>query len=127
MDIVGYSLLPMDRQKDYLAEFQRIVRHSPRFLAAEARGEIVSLPTGDGMALVFLRDPLAPLQCALEVATGLKSRPHLKVRMGINSGPVFRVLDVNSHANVAGNGINIAQRVMDCGDARPYPSVEGRG
>ncbi len=117
MDIVGYSLLPMDRQKDYLAEFQRIVRDSPRFLAAEASGEIVSLPTGDGVALVFLRDPLAPLQCALEVAAGLKSRPHLKVRMGINSGPVFRVSDVNSNANVAGNGINMAQRVMDCGDA----------
>jgi TolB-like protein/class 3 adenylate cyclase len=117
MDIVGYSLLPMDGQKDYLAEFQRIVRHSPRFLAAEGCGEIISLPTGDGMALVFLRDPLAPLQCALEVATGLKGRPHLKVRMGINSGPVFRVSDLNSHANVAGNGINIAQRVMDCGDA----------
>jgi TolB-like protein/class 3 adenylate cyclase/cytochrome c-type biogenesis protein CcmH/NrfG len=116
-DIVGYSLLPMDRQKDYLAEFQRIVRDSPRFLAAELSGEIVSLPTGDGMALVFQRDPLAPLQCALEVAAGLKSRPHLKVRMGINSGPVFRVSDVNSNANVAGNGINMAQRVMDCGDA----------
>jgi len=116
-DIVGYSLLPMDRQKDYLAEFQRIVRDSPRFLGAEACGEIVSLPTGDGMALVFQRDPIAPLQCALEIAAGLKSRPHLKVRMGINSGPVFRVSDVNSNANVAGNGINMAQRVMDCGDA----------
>ena len=116
-DIVGYSLLPMDRQKDYLSQFQRIVHNSPRFLAAEAQGEIVSLPTGDGVALVFLRDPLAPLQCALEIAAELKSRPHLKVRMGINSGPVFRVSDVNSNANVAGTGINMAQRVMDCGDA----------
>ena len=116
-DIVGYSLLPMDRQKDHLAEFQRIVRESPRFRAAETSGDIVSLPTGDGMALVFLRDPLAPVQCALEVASALKAAPQLKVRMGINSGPVFRVSDVNSNANVAGTGINMAQRVMDCGDA----------
>ena len=116
-DIVGYSLLPMDQQKNYLAQFQRMVHDTPRYLAAEARGEILSLPTGDGVALVFLRDPLAPVQCALEVAAGLKSLPHLKIRMGINSGPVFRVSDLNSHANVAGNGINTAQRVMDCGDA----------
>jgi class 3 adenylate cyclase len=116
-DIVGYSLLPMDRQKDYLAEFQRIVHDSPRVQAAEASGELVSLPTGDGMALVFMRDPIAPVQCALEIAEGLRRHPHLKVRMGVNSGPVYRVSDFNANANVAGQGINMAQRVMDCGDA----------
>jgi class 3 adenylate cyclase len=116
-DIVGYSLLPMEKQKDYLAQLQHIVQHSPRFRAAEASGEIVSLPTGDGMALAFLRDPIAPIQCALEVSTELKSRAYLKLRMGINSGAVYRVSDVNAKANVAGIGINMAQRVMDCGDA----------
>jgi tetratricopeptide (TPR) repeat protein/class 3 adenylate cyclase len=116
-DIVGYSLLPMEAQKDYLAQLQQIVHNSPRFRAAEASGEIVSLPTGDGMALAFSRDPLAPLQCAIEVSTELKSRPHLKLRMGINSGAVYRLSDVNAKANVAGTGINMAQRVMDCGDA----------
>ena len=116
-DIVGYSLLPMEAQKDYLAQLQQIVRNSARFRTAEASGEIVSLPTGDGMALAFLRDPIAPLECALEVSAELKSRPHLKLRMGINSGAVYLVSDVNAKANVAGTGINMAQRVMDCGDA----------
>jgi TolB-like protein/class 3 adenylate cyclase/Tfp pilus assembly protein PilF len=116
-DLVGYSLLPMDQQKDYLAQLQQIVRDSPRFRAAEASGEIISLPTGDGMALAFSGDPTAPVQCAIEVAVGLKSHPALKLRMGIHSGPVYRVADVNSNTNVAGGGINIAQRVMDCGDA----------
>ena len=116
-DLVGYSLLPMDRQKEYLGELQQIVRESPQFRAAEAAGDIISLPTGDGMALAFFGDPTAPAQCALEVAAGLKSQPHLKLRMGIHSGPVYRVADVNANANVAGGGINMAQRVMDCGDA----------
>jgi serine/threonine protein kinase/TolB-like protein/lipoprotein NlpI len=116
-DLVGYSLLPMDRQKEYLGELQQIVRESPQFRAAEAAGDIISLPTGDGMALAFFGDPTAPAQCALEVAQGLKSKPHLKLRMGIHSGPVYRVADVNANANVAGGGINMAQRVMDCGDA----------
>jgi TolB-like protein/Tfp pilus assembly protein PilF/class 3 adenylate cyclase/tRNA A-37 threonylcarbamoyl transferase component Bud32 len=116
-DLVGYSLLPMDRQKEYLGELQQIVRESPRFRAAETAGDIISLPTGDGMALAFFGDPTAPAQCALDVAAGLKSNPHLKLRMGIHSGPVYRVADVNANANVAGGGINMAQRVMDCGDA----------
>lgn len=116
-DIVGYSLLPMDLQKDYLARFQQLVRDSPRVQAAESAGEIVSLPTGDGVALVFLRDPIAPVQCASEIARELRSLPHIKVRMGVNSGPVYRTSDINSHANVAGPGINMAQRTMDCGDA----------
>lgn len=116
-DLVGYSLLPMDQQKEYLGQLQQIVRDSPQFRAAEAAGDIISLPTGDGMALAFFGDPTAPAQCALEVAAGLKSQPHLKLRMGIHSGPVYRVADVNANANVAGGGINMAQRVMDCGDA----------
>jgi tetratricopeptide (TPR) repeat protein len=116
-DLVGYSLLPMDHQKEYLGQLQQVVRESPRFRSAEAAGEIISLPTGDGMALAFFGDPTAPAQCAFEVATGLKSKPHLKLRMGIHSGPVYRVADVNANANLAGGGINMAQRVMDCGDA----------
>jgi TolB-like protein/class 3 adenylate cyclase/tRNA A-37 threonylcarbamoyl transferase component Bud32 len=117
MDLVGYSLLPMDRQKEYLGELQRIVQDAPRFRAADTAGEIISLPTGDGMALAFFGDPTVAAQCALEVAAALKSRPHLQLRMGIHSGPVYRVADVNANANVAGGGINMAQRVMDCGDA----------
>lgn len=116
-DLVGYSLLPMDKQKQHLGELQAVVKASPRFRTAERAGDLISLPTGDGMALVFFGDPVAPAQCALEVAAGLKSKPHLKLRMGIHTGPVYRVADVNANANVAGGGINVAQRVMDCGDA----------
>jgi serine/threonine protein kinase/TolB-like protein/cytochrome c-type biogenesis protein CcmH/NrfG len=116
-DLVGYSLLPMEEQKEYLRELQDIVRGLPRFRAAEMAGELISLPTGDGMALAFFGDPTAPAQSALELASELKRRPHLKLRMGINSGPVYRVADVNANANVSGGGINLAQRVMDCGDA----------
>jgi class 3 adenylate cyclase/tRNA A-37 threonylcarbamoyl transferase component Bud32 len=116
-DLVGYSLLPMDKQKQYLGELQAVVRAAPRYQSAQKSGEVLSLPTGDGMALVFFGDPTAPAQCALEVAAGLKSKPHLQLRMGIHTGPVYRVADVNANANVAGGGINIAQRVMDCGDA----------
>jgi class 3 adenylate cyclase/tRNA A-37 threonylcarbamoyl transferase component Bud32 len=116
-DLVGYSLLPMDLQKQYLGELQKLVRESPRFRAAERDGEVLSLPTGDGMALVFFGDPVAPARCALEIGAALRVLPHLKLRMGIHSGPVYRVADVNANANVAGGGINIAQRVMDCGDA----------
>jgi class 3 adenylate cyclase len=117
LDLVGYSLLPMDQQKEYLAQLQRVVRESPRFRGAEANGDIISLPTGDGMALAFFVDPTAPATCALEIAAALKNRPHLQLRMGIHSGPVYRLADVNANANVAGGGINMAQRVMDCGDA----------
>ncbi len=126
-DLIGYSLLPMDRQKDSLARLQEIVRESPRFLRAEATRQIVSLPTGDGMALVFSGDPTAPAQCALEIGEALRRHPELKLRMGINSGPVFRVADVNANANVAGDGINMAQRVMDCGDAGHILISKGAG
>jgi serine/threonine protein kinase len=115
-DLVGYSRLPMDRQKQYLSELQAVVKASPRFRAAERAEDLISLPTGDGMALVFFGDPSSAAQCALEVAAALKDKPHLQLRMGIHTGPVYRVADVNANANVAGGGINIAQRVMDCGD-----------
>ena len=116
MDLVSYSLMPMDQQKETLARLQQIVRQSPRFAEAEASGDIISLPTGDGMALAFFGDPTTAVQCALEVAAAVKKQPGLKLRMGVNSGPVYRIADVNANANVASGGINMAQRVMDCGD-----------
>jgi serine/threonine-protein kinase len=116
-DLVGYSTLSMDLQRQYLSELQQVVRNSPRFVEADRAGEIISLPTGDGMALAFFDDPSAPAQCALEIAAALRDRPHLQLRMGIHSGPVYRVADINANTNVSGGGINAAQRVMDCGDA----------
>jgi class 3 adenylate cyclase/predicted Ser/Thr protein kinase len=115
-DLAGYSLMTMDQQKDRLAEFQAIVRACPAYLAAERAGQLVRLPTGDGMALVFSGDPTRAATCALEILKGLKGHPQLPVRVGLNTGPVYRIEDINGKTNVAGGGINTAQRVMDCAD-----------
>src|ERR1700732_2195721 len=117
IDIVGYSKLLINEQSESLQELNDVVRGTEAFRAAEAAGQLTRIPTGDGMALVFSTTPDAPVQCALEIAKALKSRPDLRVRMGIHSGPVSAVTDVNDRSNIAGGRINMAQRVMDCGDA----------
>jgi serine/threonine protein kinase/tetratricopeptide (TPR) repeat protein len=117
MDIVAYSLMPMDLQRHRLRELQQIVLRSPEVIRAKSADQLIPLPTGDGMALVFFEDPEAPVRCALELSRALRSHPEIKLRMGLHTGPVFRVADVNANRNVAGGGINTAQRVMDCGDA----------
>ena len=117
MDIVGYSKLLVDEQRDLANELNKTVRATEQFRIAEAADKLIRLPTGDGMALAFFTNPEAPLKCAIEVTEGVKNRPQLQLRMGIHSGPVSGVTDVNDRSNVAGAGINIAQRVMDCSDA----------
>ncbi len=117
MDIVAYSALRMDQQQQLLQNLQEAVRSTAAFARAQASDQLIRLPTGDGMALVFFGDPEAPVRCALELGKILRSQPDIKLRMGIHSGPVYRVADINANRNVAGGGINIAQRVMDCGDA----------
>jgi eukaryotic-like serine/threonine-protein kinase len=117
MDIVAYSTLHMDRQHQVLHELQEAIRNTSEFARAQAEDQLIRLPTGDGMALVFFHDPEAPVRCALEMAKVLRNHPDIKLRMGIHTGPVYRVADINANRNVAGGGINIAQRVMDCGDA----------
>src|SRR6184192_2535204 len=117
IDIVGYSKLLINEQQESIQELNEIVRGTEAFRAAETAGQLTRIPTGDGMALVFSTTPDAPVQCALEIGKALKSRPDLRVRMGIHSGPVSAVTDVNERSNIAGGGINTAQRVMDCGDA----------
>jgi TolB-like protein/class 3 adenylate cyclase/Tfp pilus assembly protein PilF len=117
MDLVGYSKLLLDEQRELLQRLTEIVRNTEQVLAAETADKLIRLPAGDGMALVFFNSPEAPVQCAIEITKKLKQYPQLKLRMGIHSGPVNEVRDVNGRANVAGAGINIAQRVMDCGDA----------
>jgi TolB-like protein/Flp pilus assembly protein TadD/class 3 adenylate cyclase len=117
LDIVGYSKLLADEQKELIQELNHVVRETKQFQTAEAEGKLTRLPTGDGIVLVFMNNPEAPLECALEISQKLQSRPQLKLRMGIHSGPVNPVADVNDQANLAGAGINIAQRVMSCGDA----------
>jgi TolB-like protein/Tfp pilus assembly protein PilF len=116
LDVVGYSKLLIDAQSELMSKLTRIVRGTTRFSVADAAGKLVRLPTGDGMALVFFDDPEAAMECAKEISAALKSHPEIKLRMGIHSGPVNRVVDVNEQANVAGAGIDIAQRVMSCGD-----------
>jgi TolB-like protein/class 3 adenylate cyclase/Tfp pilus assembly protein PilF len=117
MDLVGYSKLLMDEQREQLQRLTEIVRNTEEIQAAEAADKLIRLPAGDGMALVFFNSPEAPVKCAIEINKKLKQYPRLKLRMGIHSGPVSEVHDVNGRINIAGAGINIAQRVMDCGDA----------
>ncbi|PYL75659.1 MAG: hypothetical protein DMF27_11380, partial [Verrucomicrobia bacterium] len=117
LDIVGYSKLSVNEQHARVDELNGIVRLSEQFQKAEAANRILKIPTGDGMALVFYRSPEEPAQCAFEISRALKDNQRLQVRMGIHSGPVSGVVDVNERTNVAGAGINLAQRVMDCGDA----------
>ncbi len=117
IDIVGYSKLLITEQSDQLQTLRQIIRGTEQFKKAEAEGKLLRLPTGDGGALVFRNSPEAPVLCALEISKALKSHPELKVRMGVHSGPVNEITDLNEQANIAGAGINIAQRVMDCGDA----------
>ena len=117
MDVVGYSKLLINDQQQLQEELSRVVRGTEAFRSAEAAGKLVRLPVGDGMALVFFDSPETPVLCAIEIGKALKDNPKLKLRMGIHSGPVSQVKDVNDRTNIAGAGINIAQRVMDCGDA----------
>jgi TolB-like protein/Tfp pilus assembly protein PilF len=117
IDIVGYSKLLIDQQRERIRELKEIVRGTKQFHLAEAEGKLLRLPTGDGGALVFRNTQEAPVLCALEISKALKKHPELRVRMGIHSGPVKEVADLNEQMNVAGSGINTARRVMDCGDA----------
>jgi class 3 adenylate cyclase len=116
-DIVGFSRNPLERQIMLLDHLQQIVRGTKEYQHAEKSGGLIKLPTGDGMALVFFHDPVAPVRCAIEIQNVLKEHPGLPLRTGIHTGPVFRQSDIKDNINVVGGGINIAQRVMDCGDA----------
>jgi TolB-like protein/Tfp pilus assembly protein PilF len=117
IDIVGYSRLLIDEQRDCLHTLNEVVRATDAFRAADSAGKLTRLPTGDGMALVFATAPDSPVVCAMQIAKALQDHPDLPFRMGIHSGPVSGVVDVNERSNIAGAGINTAQRVMDCGDA----------
>src|SRR5437764_3864403 len=117
IDIVGYSKLSVNEQHARIDELNEIVHLSEKYQKAEAANRILKIPTGDGMALVFYRSPEEPAQCAFEISRALKDNQRLQVRMGIHSGPISGVVDMNERTNVAGTGINLAQRVMDCGDA----------
>src|SRR5947199_201437 len=116
-DIVGYSKLPIHQQRAVVERLNEIVRGTDESQAAETAGRLIKIPTGDGITLVFYHSPEAPVECALEISRALKKHPELQLRMGVHSGPVSGVIDATGKANVAGAGINIAQRVMDCGDA----------
>jgi TolB-like protein/class 3 adenylate cyclase/lipopolysaccharide biosynthesis regulator YciM len=117
MDVVGYSKLLVNEQRELVEQLSQIVRNTEQVRIAEAADKLIRIPAGDGMALVFFNSPESPVRCAMEISKKLKEHPRLQLRMGIHSGPVNRVRDVNDQTNVAGAGINTAQRVMDCGDA----------
>src|SRR5437762_7526842 len=117
IDIVGYSKLSVKDQHAAVEQLNQVVRASEQFQRADSAARLLKVATGDGMALVFYTSPEAPAQCAVEISRSLKEEPRLQLRMGIHSGPVSGVVDVNERANVAGVGINLAQRMMDCGDA----------
>src|SRR5437868_7292050 len=117
IDVVGYSKLLVNEQIELLQELNQIVRGTECFRAAETKGKLIRVPSGDGMALLFFHSPEEPARCALEISSTLQEHPHIQLRMGVHSGPVNQVTDVNDKTNIAGAGINVAQRVMDCGDA----------
>src|SRR5438132_1271446 len=117
VDIVGYSKVSINEQRAVIDELNEVVRASEQFQKAEVEARLIKIPTGDGMALVFYKSPEEPVKCALEISRTLKEHPRLQLRMGVHSGPVSGVIDVNGHPNLAGAGLNMAQRVMSCGDA----------
>src|ERR1043166_2133219 len=117
IDIVGYSKLLINEQRLLREALNQIVRNTEQFRAADSAGRLIKSPTGDGMALIFYGSPEEPVECALEINRALKGRADLPLRMGVHSGPVSGGVDVNDQTSVAGAGINMAQRVMDCGDA----------
>src|SRR5213080_1486655 len=117
IDVVGYSRLLVNEQIELLQDLNQIVRNTECFRAAETTGKLIRVPTGDGMALLFFQSPEEPVRCALEISQQLRENSNIRLRMGIHSGPVNQVRDVNDTLNVAGTGINVAQRIMDCGDA----------
>jgi len=117
IDVVGYSKLLVNEQREVVQQLNQIVRKTPQFRKSEAGGKLIRIPVGDGMALVFFQTPEEPVQCAMELARALKSHPNVRLRMGVHSGPVDQVIDVNDRLNVTGVGINIAQRIMNCGAA----------
>jgi adenylate cyclase len=119
MDLVGYSTLLLDQQRQCQEQLTEIVRGTEPVRAAKKAGKLIRLPVGDGMALVFFNSPQAPVRCAIEISKKLKEYPQLKLRMEIHSGPIEEVRDVNYRTHVAGAGINLARRVMDCGDGGP--------
>jgi len=116
VDIVSYSLLPMEEQNKTIDWLQNLVKALPDFQRAIGSKEMISLATGDGLALVFIRDLEAPARCAQQLSLQISSCPGLDLRMGIHTGPVYHRADINENRNISGSGINIAQRVMDCGD-----------
>jgi TolB-like protein/Tfp pilus assembly protein PilF len=116
MDVVGYSTLLITEQTRVMADLTAIVKNTKRFRDGEASGKFICIPTGDGMALVFFDDPQAPIECAMEIAAALKSHSEIQLRMGVHSGPLNSLVDVSGRSNVAGAGIDMAHRVMDCGD-----------
>ena len=124
MDIVEYSRLSINEQSDLIDKLNEIVRGTEQFRTAEAIAKLIRLPTGDGMALVFFDNPEAPARSALEISQALKRHPDIRLRMGIHSGPVKEVLDVNNRSNVAGAGIDMARRVMECGDCWSHSFVQ---
>src|SRR5437762_9692154 len=117
IDVTGYSKLLVDDQIELLQELNQIVHRTEPFRMAEASGKLRRVPTGDGMALLFFHSPEEPVRCALEISRTLQDHPHIQVRMGAHSGPVNRVTDANDITNLAGSGINVTQRLLDCGVA----------
>ena len=126
IDIVGYSKLSISDQHAAVEELTRIVRASEQFQRAEAASRLIRIPTGDGMVLVFYTNPEAPAQCAVEISGALKEHPRLQLRMGIHSGPVSGVVDVNERANLAGAGINMAQTSDGLRRRRAHSSFQAR-
>jgi hypothetical protein len=117
LDVVNPADQQTSEEPLMSATLQALASEQPEFRQASAAGDLLCIPTGDGMALVFFREPVAPLRCAVQIARALGARSDMRLRMGIHSGPIYRLGDGSAHASVYGGGITLAQRAMDCGDA----------
>ena len=114
LDIIDYSKKPDSEQIEVKTQFNALINIALKDIAQNDR---IILDTGDGAAIACNGSPEDALFISLTIRdeilkSNTQSSTPLYVRFGINLGPVRVVSDINSHPNIIGDGINVAQRIM---------------